>query len=92
VVRVRDGERAIYKTVSSGGRFGSSPLRQEIDLGDGVAIERVEILWPSGGPSQILSAPAIDRHYLVREGGTDLVPIALRRFRLGGRGRGEGLS
>ena len=84
VARTPGGERAIYKTVSSGGSFGSSPLRQEIGLGDAAAIERVEILWPSGGPSQILSGLALDRHYLVDEGGAGATPIPLRRFRLGG--------
>jgi hypothetical protein len=84
VVKTAAGERAIHRTMSSGGSFGSSPLRLEIGLGDALGIERVEIRWPSNGPPQILSGLALDGAYLVREGGETAVPIPLRRFRLGG--------
>ncbi|HET8948524.1 MAG TPA: CRTAC1 family protein, partial [Candidatus Polarisedimenticolia bacterium] len=63
VVLTPNGERSIYKTVSSGGSFGSSPLRQEIGLGDAVAIDRAEIRWPSGGPVQVVRGLEIDRRY-----------------------------
>jgi hypothetical protein len=82
VVRTPDGERAIYRTVGSGGSFGASPLRQEIGLGDATAIERVDILWPSGGQLRIRPGPAMDRHYRVREDG-GIAPIPLQPFRIG---------
>jgi hypothetical protein len=79
--RLRSGPR--FKTVSSGGSFGSSPLRQEIGLGDADAIDRVEIRWP-GCPAQVLQGLEIDRRYVVREGVASPTPLTLRSFRLGG--------
>jgi hypothetical protein len=83
VVRTPTGERAIFKTVSSGGSFGSSPLRQEIGLGDAESIDRVEIRWP-GGLTQVVQGLELDRRYIVREGDAAPAPLALRTVRLGG--------
>jgi len=83
-VKTPGGDRSIYKTMSSGGSFGSSPLRLEIGLGDALGIERVEIRWPSGGAPQVLTGVAMDGAWLVKEGGTGATPIPLRKFRLGG--------
>ena len=83
VVRTPTGERTIYKTVSSGGSFGSSPLRQEIGLGDAVTVDRAEIRWPSSREVQVVRGLAIDRRYVVREGVAEPVPLILRPFRLG---------
>jgi hypothetical protein len=84
VVREGSAERAIYKTVSSGGSFGSSPLRQEIGLGDAARIDRVEIRWPSSTAPQVLQGLVLDRCYEVREGESAVKEIPLRRVRLGG--------
>ncbi len=62
-----NGARCIYKTVNSGGSFGSSPLRQEIGLGDATAITQVEITWPGSGLRQTLSGFQLDRAYQIRE-------------------------
>jgi hypothetical protein len=83
-VKTPGGDRSIYKTMSSGGSFGSSPLRLEIGLGDALGIERVEIRWPSGGAPQVLTGIAMDGSWLVREGGTGGTPIPVRKLRLGG--------
>ena len=90
VVREGGGERAIYKTVRSGGSFGASPLRQEIGLGQAARIERVEIQWPSGGAAQILGGLEMDRHYTVKEGDPRPVPMTLRPLRLGARAAPRG--
>src|SRR3954464_7096868 len=37
-VKTRGGARELFRTVSSGGSFGSNPLRQEIGLGDATSI------------------------------------------------------
>jgi hypothetical protein len=84
VVHEGQSERAIYKTVSSGGSFGSSPLRQEIGLGDAVRIDRVEIRWPWNAAQQVLQGLALDRCYEVREGESTVKETPLRRVRLGG--------
>ena len=83
VVRTPRGERTIHRTVRTGGSFGASPLRQEIGLGDAERIERVEILWPSGGSPHVLHGLAMDRLYVVREGEPGPTQLALRPFRLG---------
>jgi FG-GAP-like repeat/ASPIC and UnbV len=68
LVETADGERSIYKTVSSGGSFGSSPLRQEIGLGQAKSIRDVEIYWPATGQTQRVHNLAMDRIYRIREG------------------------
>ena len=83
VVRTPQGERAIHRTVRSGGSFGASPLRQHIGLGDAREILRAEILWPAGGPAQVFEALEMDGRYLVREGDPKPTPIRLKTFRLG---------
>ena len=83
-VKTPGGDRSIHKTMSSGGSFGSSPLRLEIGLGDALSIERIEIRWPSGGAPQVLTGIAMDGAWLVKEGSTGATPIPLRKLRLGG--------
>jgi hypothetical protein len=38
-------KRSVYKDVNSGGSFGSSPLRQEIGIGQARVIDEIEIKW-----------------------------------------------
>jgi hypothetical protein len=38
-------QRSVYKDVNSGGSFGSSPLRQEIGIGQAMSIDDIEIKW-----------------------------------------------
>jgi hypothetical protein len=38
-------KRSVYKDVNSGGSFGSSPLRQEIGVGQAKLIDEIEIRW-----------------------------------------------
>lgn len=66
-IKVTTGERTIYKTVSTGGSFGCSPLRQEIGLGKAKEIKTVEITWPSG-LVQTLKNLNVNKFYKVREG------------------------
>ena len=79
-VATPDGTRAIYKTVNSGGSFGSSPLRQEIGLGNATAITSVEIFWPASGLRQTLTGLALDGAYHVREGQPAAEPMDLKRI------------
>ena len=55
------GMRSIHRTVSTGGSFGASSLRQEIGLGGATAIEAIEIHWPTSGITQRLTAVPMDR-------------------------------
>ncbi len=82
IVENPNGERAIYKTVSTGGSFGASPLRQEIGLGDAKSIKAVEVFWPVTGKTQVLKNLTLDQFYRVREGDTGAVPWKLKTFKL----------
>jgi tetratricopeptide (TPR) repeat protein len=49
------GRRTVYRTVSSGGSFGASPLAQHIGLGRVDRIVNVEIWWPTSNTRQRFS-------------------------------------
>ncbi len=70
------GVRELHRTVSSGGNFGSNPLRQEIGLGDATAIAAVDIRWPGSDTRQTVNGLELDHSYQIREG--DLSPVALK--------------
>ena len=70
------GVRELHRVVSSGGNFGSNPLRQEIGLGDATAITAVDIRWPGSNTRQTLTGLELNRSYEIREG--DPVAVALR--------------
>lgn len=83
VVQAESQMRNIYKTVNSGGSFGSSPLRQHIGLGRASAIQQVEILWPGAKGSQQVRGLEINRLYVIHENQPvarriDLNPIKLQ--------------
>ena len=71
-VRVRvteDGHpRDIYRTVNSGGSFGSSSLRPHIGVGKATTIDAIEVRWPGGGTQQFAGPIAADATYAIREG------------------------
>ena len=76
------GDRAIYRTVSTGGSFGNNPLRQEIGLGDATAIKRVTVRWPASGLTQEVQGVGMDRFYKVREGDPQAVLWRVPTFTL----------
>ena len=79
--------RSIYRTVNSGGSFGSSPLRSEIGLGKAATIERVTINWPSSGIKQIFDDLSTDQAYRINENSDkhELIRLAPLPLRLNGR-------
>ena len=81
VVPDGDGERAIYRTVGSGGSFGASPMRQEIGLGQARVVKRVEIFWPVSGLTQTVTGLEINRLYRIREGVAAATPVELKSFK-----------
>ena len=82
-VATPDGPRAIYKTVNSGGSFGSSPLRQEMGLGNATAVTGVEVFWPASGIRQRLTGFTLDRAYRIREDGAAPLAWELKRIEFG---------
>ena len=79
-VSTPSGPRKIYKTVNSGGSFGSGPLRQEIGLGTATLIQRVTITWPVTGVRQSFEGLMLDAFYRLKEG--DPVPEKMPLKRL----------
>lgn len=79
-VATSSGPRHIFKTVNSGGSFGSNPLRQEIGLGNASAVTAVEILWPATGARQRFTALALDHAYRIREGDSKALALDLKHF------------
>ena len=80
-VATPSGSRDIFKTVNSGGSFGSNPLRQEIGLGDATSITSVEIVWPASGIQQRLSGIELNHAYEVREGDARALPMVHREIK-----------
>jgi len=83
-VNTANGERFIYRTVSSGGSFGCSPLRAQIGLGQAQAIRAVEITWPTTGKVQVFKDLAMDQFYKIREGDAQAAAWKLKSFKLAG--------
>jgi hypothetical protein len=81
-VRAPAGRRDIHRVVGMGSSFGGNPLRLEIGIGDAVAVEDIEVRWPSGLIQRLPGVP-MDARYVLGEGG-EIVATASRRFRLGG--------
>jgi hypothetical protein len=66
-----DGKRRlVYRTVSSGGSFGASPLAQHIGLGKGARIQALEVYWPASNTRQVFKDVPVNQAIEVREGDT----------------------
>ncbi len=79
-IQTPDGPRTIYKTVNSGGSFGSSPLRQEIGLGNATSVTQVEIQWQGSGLRQVVKDLKPDQAYRIVEGDPKAVSLTLPRI------------
>lgn len=76
------GDRQIYKTVSTGGSFGNNPLRQEIGLGNATGIKQVSIHWPASGIRQTVTNVSMGRFYKIKEGEPTAEPWNVPTFKL----------
>jgi hypothetical protein len=76
------GERAVFRTVNSGGSFGASPLRQEIGVGSAHSIREVEVWWPASGIRQNFAGLNPGSCYTITEGDPASVETGLKPFKL----------
>lgn len=76
------GSRKIYRTVTTGGSFGSSTLQQEIGLGEISHIERLEITWPASGKKQVFRDVSVNVVYRVLENGDRVEPVERMQIEL----------
>jgi tetratricopeptide (TPR) repeat protein len=81
------GSRSIYRTVSSGGSFGASPLEQHIGLGKSARIDRIEIWWSASNTRQSFSNVGKNQFIEIKELAQDYTKLQRKSLRLGGEKR-----
>jgi len=62
------GSRSLYRTIGTGGSFGSDPLRAEIGLGDAERIVSVDVFWPVTGATERFAGVQLDSSWVLTEG------------------------
>lgn len=73
-------KRSVYKIVNSGGSFGSSPLQQEIGVGQAKLIDEMEITWAGSGTVQKFNHVVPCQFLYVTEGDDHLVAKNLEKL------------
>jgi hypothetical protein len=69
-------EQSFYRTVSSGGSFGSNPLQQEIGLGKSLSISSIHISWPGSVTWTLLKGKIkINTSYIINESLEEIIPF-----------------
>ena len=81
------GTRSIYRTVSSGGSFGASPLQQHIGLGKSARILNLEIWWPTSNTRQNFTNVGKNQFLEIKEFAKDYAHLERKPYRLGGARR-----
>jgi hypothetical protein len=83
-------ERAVYRTVSSGGSFGANPLEQHMGLGKSAKISNVEVWWPTSNTRQNFSNVAPNQFIEVKEFASDYTRLQRKAAHLGGPEKAPG--
>ncbi|MGZ3927539.1 MAG: CRTAC1 family protein [Mucilaginibacter sp.] len=73
-------KRSVYKDVNSGGSFGSSPLRQEIGIGQASSIDEIEINWAGSLTVQRFNNIAPNQFLHIKEGDAHVAVIHLKKL------------
>lgn len=73
-------KRNVYKDVNSGGSFGSSPLRQEIGIGQAKMIDELEITWAGSHTVQRFKNIAPNQFLHITEGNNTAEVIHLKKL------------
>jgi tetratricopeptide (TPR) repeat protein len=84
--------RSIYRTVGSGGSFGSSPLTQHVGLGKSAHNVDLEIWWPTSNSLQSFTNVAPNQFLEIKEFAKDYTKLERKAFRLGGPNRNVNMS
>jgi hypothetical protein len=74
-------QRSVYKDVNSGGSFGSSPLRQEIGIGQAKVIDDIEIRWAGSNTVQHFHNVPPNQFLVITEGNNKLNVIHLKQLK-----------
>ena len=73
-------KRSVYKDVNSGGSFGSSPLQQEIGIGQAKSIDDIEIKWAGSQTVQHFKNITPNQFLHITEGNTQIAVIPLKKL------------
>ena len=76
VVQTDEGQRLIYRSVSSGGSFGANSLQLEIGLGEAIAIDLIQVTWPGTGLVQIYQDIPFNGTFKLKEGDEALTVLS----------------
>ena len=80
-----DGERRqVFRHVSTGGSFGSSPLRMHVGVGAAAVVDTLEVFWPVTGETQTFTNVPSGRFVHVIEGDPEWEEIPRAPYSLGG--------
>jgi tetratricopeptide (TPR) repeat protein len=85
-------QRSIYRTVTSGGSFGGSPLQQHVGLGKAAHIVDIEIWWPKSNSRQHFANVDKNQTLEIKEFATTYTKLERHPFRLGGSNRDAALQ
>jgi hypothetical protein len=73
-------KRSVYKDVNSGGSFGSSPIRQEIGIGQAKSIDDIEIKWAGSQTVQHFKNVSPNQFLHITEGNNNAEVIHLKKL------------
>jgi hypothetical protein len=73
-------QRSVYKDVNSGGSFGSSPLQQEIGIGQATSIDQIEIKWAGSLTVQRFKNVMPNQFLRITEGSAQAEVIHLKKL------------
>jgi hypothetical protein len=73
-------QRHIYKTVCTGGSFGSNSYRQLIGIGKTFMVDQINIYYPTTGIRQTFKNTIANKYYQVNECFNVLTELKLRQF------------
>ncbi|MEM1137029.1 MAG: CRTAC1 family protein [Bacteroidota bacterium] len=71
--------RKIFRDVTSGGSFGSSPLRQHIGLGNATEIKRLVIQWTHNNTQQFENL-VVNKYYTITENQSSVKQTSLEKI------------
>jgi len=77
------GRRSVFRTVTSGGSFGASPLAQHIGLGQRARILNIVITWPASRTTQTFPRVAANQFIQITEFSDSYKVVTPRRFEFG---------
>jgi hypothetical protein len=73
-------KRSVYKDVNSGGSFGSSPLQQELGIGQAKVIDEIEIKWAGSQSVQRFTHVMPNQFLKITEGDNTIYVTHLARL------------